>query len=583
MDTANVVNEIKEPIFNEMQLLCEPLINSDAELVLNVIEDGKLYSSDLEKIRLNIKITENNTALFCTKSQSDISNENINHSIEQNYFNLDRDINNEMNNISSDGNKYFATIDGVFLIDGNTPKIIPLIYDTLFKVRVSEDSVCVFLDLFPPAENQNPPKLEDIINEISKLGEVQNIDKEVITNSINLVMQKNEPLNDIIVSMGDYPFDGKDAWLEICVKKVCKDSNTPENNYQSKSDSFLSLGKDELVAKIHPLVEGSDGVDVFGSTIKHVKAKDIKLKLTSNIYADAENNNLIYSKVDGFVEIYQNTIYIKEQIDIKGNIDANTGNIKAYGSILVYGDIVNEAKVNLSQNLEVRGYAGDAEIEVGKDAVIKGGFLGSGKGSIKTGGNLEVKFVENQKVYCRGSLTISKEAINSELYIRDKLISTGSQFTIIGGYAIATESIELYSAGNEFNTTTVLEVGIDYQKKFSIRDFSKKLELLKKEIEIVDAEIIELSSIRRKSTKQIDRVKLLAHRHTEIANEMELLKEERTNLCSEINTPTSAKIIVHNTIFPGVKIVINGKQKLITERLRSRTFMLSKENEIVTV
>ena len=75
----------------------------------------------------------------------------------------------------------------------------------------------------------------------------------------------------------------------------------------------------------------------------------------------------------------------------------------------------------------------------------------------------------------------------------------------------------------------------------------------------------------------------MAQRHTEIANEMEVLKEKRTNLWGEINTPTSSKIIVHNTIYPGVKLIINGKQKLITEKLRSKTFVLSKENEIIAV
>ncbi|MCB9206893.1 MAG: DUF342 domain-containing protein [Ignavibacteriales bacterium] len=71
-------------------------------------------------------------------------------------------------------------------------------------------------------------------------------------------------------------------------------------------------------------------------------------------------------------------------------------------------------------------YVGDAVIESGKNITIRGGFLGKGKGVIKAEGDVELKFVENQKVFTRGSLTIGKEALNAQLFVKNSILTKGS-------------------------------------------------------------------------------------------------------------------------------------------------------------
>ena len=585
MEISLTSQEVQDSSIIKIQLLVKPLYKTDAQQLIDNLIDDKLYSSKINNVTTFESIVKKGTPIFCLeKESSEHKHVQPQENQPNQYFEeIDNRIDYDSNNISISEGTYLAKYDGVFLIIDNEPKVIPIYYDRQFEVRISDDLVSLLLDIFPPSNDQNLPQLEDILNEISTLGKIVNVDSEVITSSLNVVLKNREPLKDIIISMGDLPVDGKDGWLEIVAKKeqrIIKDKS--DNIFANHNNSYLSIGKDQLIAIIHPAIEGFDGIDIFDKTIQHKKAKDINVKLTSNIYSKEDDENQILSKVDGFLEIYEKTIYVKELLDIKGNIDVNTGNIKAYGSLMVYGNVVTDMKLNLSQNLTVNGYVGDADIEVGNNAVIKGGFLGSGNGVIRAGGNLELKFIENQKVYSRGSLVITKEAINSELFVRDKIVSNGPHCTIIGGYAIASESIEIYSAGNEYNTNTILEVGIDYQKKLYLKDYIHKLVSLKKEMELVDKEIIDISSMRRKTPNQCERIKFLANRHTEIANEMELLKEKRNQLFGEINKPTTSKIIVKNIIYPGVKLIINGKQKQITEKLYSKTFLLSKEGEIVT-
>jgi len=591
IDTIEQTNELQESIIEEIQLYVEPVNNDAAKKISDILVDGKLFLSKLDDIHLNTKIITKTTPIFClinrfSKDEADPLGQNKSSEmlrIEKIVSNTDF----ALNNILVSENICYPDADGIFILTDNTPKIVHVCYDTPFNIKLAEDSMNVMIDFYPPTENQSMPNLEEILQKISQLGEIQDIDSEVINSSINYIVQRKEPLLDVIVAMGQDPIDGENWWLENVIENAQKENinNSKKDNLVTfhRNKANLSVGKDQLIAKIHKAIEGEDGFDVFGKLKKHVQAKEISVKLSPNIYSSPEDENKIHSKIDGFLEILENNISIKDTLEISGNIDVNSGNIDGFGSLKVSGNVVNDMKLNLSKNIEINGYVGDALIEAGKNVVVKGGFLGSGKGNIRAGGDIELKFIENQKVFSRGSLKISKEAINSELYIRDKIISEGSQFTIIGGYTIASESIELYDAGNEYNTNTILEVGCDYKKKLSLNNYSNSQIALKKELEVVDQEIIEISSTRRKSPKSTERVIFLANRHKEIVAEMESMKAKKKELSSEINSPTSSKIVIKNIIYPGVKIVINGRQKIITEQIKSKTFVLSKEYEIIAI
>lgn len=78
-----------------------------------------------------------------------------------------------------------------------------------------------------------------------------------------------------------------------------------------------------------------------------------------------------------------------------------------------------------------------------------------------------------------------------------------------------------------------------------------------------------------------EKLKALADKHKEVAAEIEKIEKENLETTNEIYKPTSSKIIISGTIYPGVKIGINGRFLKITEPMKAKTFSLSEDDEVV--
>ena len=217
----------------------------------------------------------------------------------------------------------------------------------------------------------------------------------------------------------------------------------------------------------------------------------------------------------------------------------------------------------------------------GLDIKIRGGFLGKGKGTLKADGDIELKFVENQTVFCRGSLMVAKESLNSKLFVKKSILSKGSKTAIVGGHAIAGDSIEVDSVGNTSESETILEVGFDYLKRNSIEDNKEQTKKIREKLEEVDKEIFEFAKMKRLNPKFAERLKLLAELHKKLVAEIEDLKAKNLQITNEIYVPTASKIIVKGMIYPGVRIGINGRFMMINNPVRCKTFVLSNLNEVV--
>jgi hypothetical protein len=202
---------------------------------------------------------------------------------------------------------------------------------------------------------------------------------------------------------------------------------------------------------------------------------------------------------------------------------------------------------------------------------------------MKSNGEVEVKFVENQTIYSRASIHLIKDTLNAKLFARDKIIGKGIRTAIIGGHAIAGDLIEVNSIGNDIGTKTVLEVGFDYLKRNSITENKELQSQLRKKLEEVDKNIFEFAKMKRRNAQSHKKLENLANLHKQLVAGIEKLNKQNIKTTSEIYVPTSAKISIHGTIYPGVIIGINGRFMAINNPMKAKSFILSKENEVIAV
>jgi uncharacterized protein (DUF342 family) len=562
---------------NVVELHVQPLNEDLSEKVLSAFNGLKVYLTRINANYEDLKIIEKSTALF-SYIVPDQKKENS----ENNYIEIDPDFHDERSNIEQLGKNYVAKVDGFFIINNHRPQIIPVDTHGSAEVKISDDSMYVLVDMYPSIDDHPIPTVDDVLTKIESLGVVAEINKLHLEEMLKEVEKDKIKHLNVSVASGIHPINGVDGILENKTNDKEKLANLNSDDFH-KVNPIISVKDGEIIAILHAPTEGEDGKNVFGKTVNAIPGKAINVKLGAYVKYSEENENHIIAKQDGFLNFVENSISITDIFTVNGNIDFKSGNIVGKGSLKVIGNVNNEFSIQLSKNIEIGGYVGDALIEAGQNVIIHGGFLGKGNGIIEAGGDIELKFIENQKVFSRGSLVLKKEALNAQLFVKNRISSNGSNAVIVGGHSIAGDIIEIYSLGNHSGTETIVEVGFDYLKRNSILTNKEKQIALRKTLEEIDKHILEYAQMKRMNPQCAEKVKTLAYEHKRIAAEIETLKEQNLKITNEIYVPTSSKISVNGMTYPGVKIGINGRFLIVQEPLRAKSFVLSADNEVIAV
>lgn len=453
-----------------------------------------------------------------------------------------------------------------------------------FIISVSEDSLTASIDFNTPQNESGLISSKIIFEELSKLEIKTEVNEELIKSLVSEFNNTKKNIINIIIAKGKEPKDGTDGWFEITANNNFENQsfNKEKNKSYKIINPVVTVKQDDLIAVIHSPEQGKNGVDVFGKIIPAAEGKNVAVKLGENVFVKDDDATKIYAKVDGFIEHKNNLFSVKDVLTIYGDIDYHSGNIFGYGSLKVLGNVLNGFYLSLKNNIEIGGYIGDAILEAGNHIKAQGGFLGVGNGVIKAGGDVELKFIQEQKVYSRGSLTFVREIVQSKIYVKDKIIGKGNHASIIGGYTIAGNSVEIYSSGNEYGTNTIIEVGYDYELKETLIKNRVKLNELKRNLKKIDGEIIEFAHMKRLNETMYKKMKELADNHKQLLAEIKMLNDENKQLIQTVRKPSNAFIKINSTAYAGTRLIINRKNLLIKEKLTAKTFVLSEDNEIIT-
>ncbi|MEE9429564.1 MAG: FapA family protein [Melioribacteraceae bacterium] len=572
--------EVAENIELEIvKLQTKPIRGSLAKDIVSAISANKIFMTRVENLELESQIISTSAPLFTYSPIGDIKNKK---SSSKKFIGIELGAINKHSNITQVGNDYVASKDGIFIIENDIPRIIPISLDGSCDVRISDDKMFIYVDIYPSLGDNPINTKEDIVNKILQMEVKAEIKKNLLIAKLQEVENEKKIFLDICIVEGKKPIDGKDGRFENCTskKEVIKDLTS--NDFY-KVNPAISVKENEVIAILHPPTNGKSGMDVFGSVINPAPGKPTTLKLGKHTSFTNEEEKYIVTKKDGFINISDSSISITDTFTVRGNIDFDSGNIIGKGSLKVIGNVLNDFTLNLSKDIEIGGYVGDANIEAGEKITVRGGFLGKGKGVMKSNGNIELKFVENQTVYSRDSIFLNKDTLNAKLFAKEQIVSKSKRSAIVGGHIIAGEFIEVYSAGNNIGTKTVLEVGFDYLKRNYIAENKQKHLQLRAKLEEVDKNIFEFAKMKRRNTEAHKKLEKLAELHKKLVVALEVINDQNIKTNSEIYVPTSTKISISGPIYSGVIIGINGRFMKITNPLRAKTFLLSEDNEVIAV
>ena len=419
-----------------------------------------------------------------------------------------------------------------------------------------------------------PVALNEIGEILSRAGVVYGVIDEALQKIAGGEMN-GQPL---LVARGAHPAAGEDGWVEYFFDK---EHARPVEEKSGKVDlremNFVhNAVKGDRLALRHPPVPGTPGMTVKGKPVPPPEGKKPVLRSGAYTAFAPENPDLLLANGDGNVVLrLDGTIEVQPLLVLSGNVDFSTGNIDFVGSLRVLGDIKSEFAVKVRQDLEVLGNIEDAQVDVGGNVKVAKGFLGTGKGNLKAGGNIVLQHLLNQTVVGAKDVVIEKESVNGTIRAGERILSPRGTFA--GGFLEADVEVDVENLGAGEHSQTRVRVGRKGRILERLAQIEKESQLMDKQISDVKEAVFKLIRLRldvtpfppekeQLLTKLQDAQKSLPVHH-------EKLQEEKKGLQEDLKVGNTARIVVRGTVFEDVVIDINGIKKVVEASLKDVAFV----------
>lgn len=433
-----------------------------------------------------------------------------------------------------------------------------------YLLNVSEDSMTAYVRFLPASEGGSRITYDDFLRDIR----FRNITSGIRTEGLQDHFQSpGIYCTDILLAKGREAVQGTDARIEYYFntdphKRPAQRDDGSVDFFQMTVINQCKKG-DEL-ARIIPENKGEPGVDIFGHLINPREVKRQTLKFGRNIEL-SEDKNVIRSMVDGHVALVDDKVFVSDVFEVK-DVDFSTGNLNYEGSIEINGRVSENFEVKAGGDVVVAGVVEGARIIAGGNIIIAKGMNGMGKGYLRAGGNIVVKFLENSRVIAGGY--VQTEAIlHSQVSAGSEVSVEGKRGVIVGGCIHAAMRVTAKIIGASMGANTILEVGVNPLVMEQFKRLQKSMADNAKTIS--NAEVI-LENFKEKLRKgvatnesQIKYMKTVAQLRDEKKAEMEELNRKMEKIRGMMETQKQAEVVVNDEVFPGTTIIIGEASKTI--------------------
>ncbi len=254
--------------------------------------------------------------------------------------------------------------------------------------------------------------------------------------------------------------DGKLEWSrDFFSEGWAIDEETGAIDFWEKIDN-RNVQQGELLLTILDPIEGQAGEDVFGAPINVDKPKTAKIRCGKGVHQDpVEGGTGVYSTRGGKVRFNDGTVTVDEVYTVKGNVSLETGNIHHNGTVIIEGDILEGATIEVIGDVEVKGMLEPCRIQAGGSLTVGGGIVGHDDYLIQVGGDLQARYIHQAIIRAEGDVMVVREIAHSDIQTRGKI--DVSQGRIAGGYSVARQGILVSEAGAGGSSKTELVAGVD--------------------------------------------------------------------------------------------------------------------------
>lgn len=246
-------------------------------------------------------------------------------------------------------------------------------------------------------------------------GITYGVDESVIAGIVN-----ERVFNEwVTVAHGKEPVPGVDGTLTLLFPAGDSDRRRKDNNQGTVNLRELNLiqnvKKDDRLCDIQPALRGTPGINVYGKAVLTKDGKPSRVPKGENVVLSEDGSTLL-AAIDGMVtwdgvNVNVQPLYI---VDV---VDASVGNIHFNGTVIINGEVGDGYEIHAGHDIIIAMSVGPVLLEAKGNIKINGGILGSQRGTIKAGGDVELKFIQDAQVSAGGTIIV-------EEYIRGGMVSS---------------------------------------------------------------------------------------------------------------------------------------------------------------
>lgn len=425
-------------------------------------------------------------------------------------------------------------------------------------IYLEDNGVRAYMSLFPP-----PKDKEYSVKDINWILKKKKVVFGVDTQAIKRLLANKEYRQRVLVATGFPKEDGKDGYFEFYFDTT--DENKPKI-LEDGSVDYHTAGKvkvveaGEVIARYFPPTKGKNGFSVAGEQLVARVGKEQRTLRGRGFYL-SEDKCVYTAAYTGKAVVNGTVLNVKNILEIDGMIDYLLKDLIFDGDIVIQGDVMQGITIKATGSVTIRGTVEPAYIEAGKDVILQSGMQGSGKGVIKSGGNVSGKFFEQVSIIADGDVN-ANYILNCDIKCNGKVEVAGNKGAIIGGRVIAGDSIIASIIGNRNEAKTILSL-IDINYIESQIEVSE--DMLVKDLKRVDELNMELRELAIaqslgtvKEVKDNDRKKI--SEKIRLTNEISTLQQKITGLQTLLTRGNVASISAKRKMYPGTVFIIENSR-----------------------
>jgi len=349
--------------------------------------------------------------------------------------------------------------------------------DGSLVINFSIDELEAKADFIPPMGEGQPLTPDYISAILERVNIVYGVNWEQIQDAALQCNLDHHIVRDVIIARGDPAREEVTEYFEVDPQfrkwPTLPDGDVPRIDWRELSP-FIVVKKDQILARLIPLVKGTEGKNIHGTaipkTIRHPEGA------TSGKNTRTQSDSIIAS-CDGRLIEAGKELVVEEVLAVNGSVGYKTGHIIFPGDVIIDGPVADGFKVYSGGSIVSKQTFDATDVIAKKDLLIAGGLIGRGPASIKVGGMLRAKFIQNCHVACRGSIAVGSAIINSKIYTLEKL-DLGDKGRIVGGEIFAVHGIRAAGIGNEGGRSVKMHCGIDFTAQQELDKLNGQLWIL---------------------------------------------------------------------------------------------------------